>query len=68
MSVETTLGLIKKEIEELLVVEGEKREYHRDVTKDRASEYFYRGRLAYMRHLLNVINLDEHLRNEQKED
>lgn len=56
MTAEEKLKEIKKEIEELIEIEECKAKYHGTVSKSLRSEYFYRGRVAYMRHLLNVIN------------
>jgi len=66
MTPEEVLVEIKKEIQELMVIEENKRLHHKEVTKDKAGEYFYRGRLAYMKHLLNVINFNEWQNKEEK--
>lgn len=56
MTAEEKLKEIKKELEELIPIEDGKRDYHKKISKDVKSEYFYRGRVAYMKHLLKLID------------
>lgn len=49
------LDVITKELEDLIPIEEGKRDYHKRISKDTKSEYFYHGRVAYMKHLLNLI-------------
>ena len=50
---------IKDELDVLIIKEDALREYHAEETHNKKSEYFYRGRLAYMRHLRNLLNSEE---------
>ncbi|AIW03178.1 hypothetical protein CPT_Mater21 [Bacillus phage Mater] len=55
MTAEEKLQYIKDEIETLITVEDNKRAFHKH-TGNEKSEYFYRGRIAYMKHLRNFIS------------
>ena len=50
---------VKEELEELLEIENSKVRYHRQLPQGEdnvKNEYFYRGRVALIRHILNTIN------------
>jgi|APAga8741244001_1050109.scaffolds.fasta_scaffold14312_5 hypothetical protein len=56
MTPEETLESIKKEITELIEIEEMKVQHHKHLSGKVRSEYFYRGRLSYMKHLLYIID------------
>mgnify|MGYP003482597648 CR=1 FL=1 len=49
---------IKCELKALILTEQSKANYHKNISKDVKSEYFYRGRVALMKHLLKTIEKD----------